>query len=96
MGKFGLLMDFQHKKQYSGKWEETSDSTLTIYDTLSTICQVTHEEKRAAMTIIFDGSSLDFLTTRVHSEDILYEVITMLRKYCNSSYKHSPLLTEWE
>lgn len=48
------------------------------------------------MLIIFDGSELDFFTTRVDPEDYFEGVVAMLAKFVNRSDKQARLFTEWK
>lgn len=53
-----MMKDFTGKPSFSGAYEEDLDNVLSIFDTITDMCEITPEEKLQAMPVILKGDAL--------------------------------------
>lgn len=64
MGVLGLMKASIGKPLFSGDFDEYLESTLVVYDTLGTMCEVTDQEKRQEMPTILQGDAIKFFSEK--------------------------------
>lgn len=62
-GMTGLMRAFSNKVSFTGNWDEDLDNTICILETISTMCEVTDEEKLRALPVRPDGDALSYFSS---------------------------------
>ena len=96
LGINGLMRAFGTKKRFSGSWDEDLDDTISIFETLSNICELSDEEKLKAIPIMLMGDAMSYFSNKAKTYDTYEDAMITLRKWYNSDDKKARILTKWQ
>lgn len=95
VGIKGLMKSFAGKKLLRS-WEEDLDSTISVYETMENMSQVTSADKLKVVLIMLFENALLYYLSHVLGIPTYEEALNVLRQCYNNSDKRSGILTKWK
>lgn len=72
------------------------DSTISMYETMATLCEVTDDETLRAIPVVLSGEALIYYSTHVKQCKTYEDAISAFWDWYNNSVKCSRILIEWK
>lgn len=95
LGINGLMKAFDRKKTFGGKWDEDLAGTISLYETLEKMCQLTQDEKFKSLPVMLSGDALTYFSDNAATCPSYEEALDVLRKWYNPDESQSRILTAW-
>lgn len=86
---------FHGKPMFAGTWEEDLENVISVFNTLSTVCELSQEEKLKAVPIMLRDDVLNYYSSNYDRCDTFEDAIALLRSWYNSD-RRSRILAEWQ
>lgn len=96
LGINGLMRALIGKPSFSGSWEEDLDNCICVFDTLSTMCEMTETEKLKSVPIMLSGDALNYYASNSKNCKTYEEATQTLRSWYNSDDRKARILTKWQ
>lgn len=96
MGINGLLKDLLEKEKFSGSWDDDIDNCINIFNTLSTMCKLTPEEKLISIPIILWGESINYYSTHLEYFEDFEAAMRIFRKSYRSEDLNARIPSKWK
>lgn len=96
LGISGLMKAFVGKPTFSGSWEEDLDNCINVFNTLSSMSEISSEEKLKAVPVMLGGDALSFFANNSSTCESFQGAMELLRNWYNSDDRKARVLTKWQ
>lgn len=76
-----MMREFIGKKTFSGSYSEDLDNTLSVFETMDEIFNITDEEKRKAIPIMLKGDDLSLFLQKAKRTSNYVQGVELLRTW---------------
>ena len=80
---------FVGKATFAGNWDEDLTNTISVFETLATMCEVSYEEKLKSLPVMLSGDALNYYASNIKDCNDYEEAIELMKKWYNSDDKKS-------
>lgn len=96
MGVQGLMKAYIGKPLFAGEWSDKLDNCTKVYDNLSSMCQLTDDEKLTGIPIILTANAFDVYAEHAEECRTYEDAKQLLQAWYNNAEKQSRVLMEWQ
>lgn len=65
LGMTGLMRSYHGKQTFAAGWDEDLDNSISVYKSLSNMCEVSDSEKLRTLPVILSGDSLSYYSSQI-------------------------------